>query len=354
VASDFLIYGAYGYTGELTTRHAVERGMRPVLAGRDGLKLQSLGRRFGLEYRAFGVDEPDAMDRALKSVEVVLHCAGPFARTYRQVAEACLRTGTHYLDITGEIPVYQGLHAMDVQAREEGVMLLPGIGLDVVPTDCLSARLKQRMPSARYLSIALGSTGSPSVSRGTAKTFLEGMASPGAVRRDGEITAVPHLSTSRVVDFGHGSVKVPQLVIADVFTAYHSTGIPNIDTYLAFPAAVREILKVVRHLGSITSTRAVRTVMHRLIDLAPSGPSERDRQKTSTLAWAETRDGRGAVAICRARLPESYTFTALSSLAAIERVLGGDARPGYQTPSTAFGADFVAQIEGVELEDVDT
>ena len=45
--------------------------------------------------------------------------------------------------------------------------------------------------------------------------------------------------------------------------------------------------------------------------------------------------------------PEGYTLTALTAVAAVEKVLAGGARPGFQTPSLAFGADFVMQIAGV-------
>ena len=349
--SNFLIYGAYGYTGQLTARLAVERGLKPILAGRDASKLEALAGRLSLESQVFDLQDDGAVDRALSGVGAVLHCAGPFAHTYRQMAAGCLRTGTHYLDVSGEIEVYDGLYKMDAEARGSGVLLLPGIGFDVVPTDCLAARLKRRMPSAGHLALAIGSVGAARVSRGTTKTFIEGLGRHGAVRENGVLTAVPHLSKSRVITFGEGPVEVSLVTVADVFSAYHSTGIPNIETYVAFPSAVRTILKVIRHFRPVLSRPSVQNVIARLVDVLPSGPTDEDRIRTRTLVWAEVKDEDGNVAISRARLPEAYTFTALASLAAIERVLTGDAPVGYQTPSTAFGPEFVLDIEGVVVED---
>ena len=345
----FLIYGAYGYTGRLTARLAVDRGLSPVLAGRDEARLSRMADEFGLEFRAFDLDVASSIDRGLDGMDVVLHCAGPFSHTHRAMAEACFRTGTHYLDISGEIPVYHSLWEMNARAVESGVMLLPGIGFDVVPTDCLAAILKSRLPTATHLTLAIGSVGPAAVSRGTAKTFLEGLGRPGAARRKGEIVEVKNLSSSRMIDFGDGPVMAAQIVVADVFSAYHSTGIPNIDTYVAVPASLRILLKTLRPIGKALASGILHRLVKRIIDIGPAGPSDTDRSRTYSLAWAEVRDGDNEVLTARLRLREAYTFTALASLEAVERVMDGTAPPGYQTPSSAFGAGFALEIEGVEL-----
>src|SRR4051812_23674538 len=104
----FLIYGANGYTGELITRYAAERGMKPVLAGRSEEKVGPIAQRHGLEYRMFSLDDTAKLDAALNEVESVLHCAGPFSLTSRGMVDACIRTKKHYTDITGEISVFEG------------------------------------------------------------------------------------------------------------------------------------------------------------------------------------------------------------------------------------------------------
>ena len=145
---NFLIYGSYGYTGQLIVELATKDGLRPILAGRDEKKLRAQARKHNLEYRAFSLDGTSKLDSALNEVDAVLHCAGPFVHTFRQMAEACLRTKKHYVDINGEILGFEALAALDAQAKEAGIMLLPGGGFDVVPSDCLAAHVKQRLPSA--------------------------------------------------------------------------------------------------------------------------------------------------------------------------------------------------------------
>ena len=187
----FVIYGANGYTGALTAREAVARGLRPILAGRNSPQVAAVAQRLGLPHRIAALDDGAALDALLQEVTVVLHCAGPFVHTAAPMVDACLRNGMHYLDITGEIGVYEALAARDVEAKAAGVMLLPGVGFDIVPSDCLAAHLKRRLPSATHLTLALRALGG--VSQGTAVTGLEAMArgEGGMVRRDGKLTPTP-------------------------------------------------------------------------------------------------------------------------------------------------------------------
>jgi short subunit dehydrogenase-like uncharacterized protein len=222
--SSFLLYGAYGYTGSLIARIAITQGLRPVLAGRKAAPVADLARDLGLEHRVFDLDDAAAVDQGLRGMLAVLHCAGPFNRTSKPMADACLRTAVHYLDITGEVSVFEALAARNAEAKAAGVMLLPGVGFDVVPTDCLAAQLKQRLPSATRLTLAITSLGR--VSRGTATTVVENAGGGGLVRKGGVLTPVPAAWKTRSIGFGEGPVKAITIPWGDVSTAYYSTGIP--------------------------------------------------------------------------------------------------------------------------------
>ena len=141
-AARLLIYGATGYTGELIAREAVRRGLHPVLAGRNEATVAALAQELGCDYRIASLDDPGALDRALQGATVTMHCAGPFAATSAPMVAACLRQRSHYLDITGEIDVLEAVHERDPAARQAGVVLCPATGFDVVPTDCIAARLR--------------------------------------------------------------------------------------------------------------------------------------------------------------------------------------------------------------------
>ena len=350
-STPLLVYGAYGYTGELIVREAVAAGLRPVLGGRDHRALASVAEAHGLEHRAASLDDARALDAALAGMRVVLHGAGPFVHTSRPMADACLRTGVHYLDITGEIAVFEALAARDAEARERGVTLLPGVGFDVVPSDCLAAHLARRLPGAARLELAFRAVGG--LSRGTATTMAESAGEGGAVRRGGRIVAVPPAAYSREVDFGDG---VPSLVVAipwgDVSTAFHSTGIPNIVVYTAMTPAQRRAVRLSRWIAPLLAWAPVRRRLVARARARKPGPSDASRQRGETRLWGEVRDAAGRTAISRLVAPEGYTLTARTAVAAAKRLLAGGVDFGFLTPSRAFGADFILEQPGTRREDV--
>ncbi|MBL0173575.1 MAG: saccharopine dehydrogenase NADP-binding domain-containing protein [Gemmatimonadaceae bacterium] len=345
-----LLYGATGYVGEATARFAVASGMRPILAGRNAGALQRLAGELGVEYRAFALDDPVAIDTALREVAVVLHCAGPFLHTYRPMVDACLRTGAHYLDLTGELPVYEAIAARDADAKSRGVMLMPGVGFDVVPTDCLAVHLKQRLPTATHLALAFRSKGPGGLPPGTQRTVIEMLAYGNRVRRDGRLERPTEPMKNRVVDFGQGPVTVTQMMWGDVFTAYYSTGIPNIEDYTVLPRAVQKQMRVLSVLRPLFRIGALRNLLKRGVK---PGPTAAARAQTVTHVWGEVTDAQGGKAVSRLHGPEAgVEWTMRAALAVVKRVLGGQAPAGYQTPAMAYGADFVLECEGVTREDV--
>ncbi len=345
----YLIYGANGYTGELIAREAARRGQRPLLAGRDGAAVAALAGELGLEHRRFALDEPGAVAAGLEGATAVLHCAGPFTVTAPPMIAACLRRSVHYLDITGEIDVFEGAAARHEDARGAGVMLLPGVGFDVVPSDCLAAHLKRRLPTATHLTLGLFSSGR--LSRGTATTTIEHAHRGGLVRRGGALTRVPSGWKTRPIDFGRGERPAINIPWGDVSTAFHSTGIPNIEVYLAAPASVRATLRLMRWAKPLLRSPAVKSYLKRRVRKGPPGPTAEERARGRTVLWGEVTDGAGGRAVSRLIGPEGYAFTVATALAVVERVLAGQATPGFQTPAKAYGADFVLEIPGVERHD---
>lgn len=345
----YLIYGAYGYTGELVARLAKSRGESPILAGRSASALEALGRDLGLESRSFGLDDPSALDAGLAGVALVVHCAGPFSRTSRPMAQACLRTRTHYIDITGEIAVFEALAARDAEAKAAGVMLLPGAGFDVVPSDCLAAHLKRRLPTATQLALGFQSTGGPS--RGTATTAVENLHRGGMIRRGGRLTSVPIAWKTRVVDFGRGPTPAVTIPWGDVSTAFYSTGIPDIEVYLAAPTALRIGLRLARPFRALLASGPVQSYLKKRIQAGPPGPTPEQRARGKSFLWGEATGAAGQHVVSRLEAPDGYTLTARTAVAIAAKVVAGQAPPGFQTPSRAYGPDFVLEIEGVTRRD---
>lgn len=345
-----LIYGATGYTGRLIARTAHEYGIDPILAGRDAMGVAELGNELRLQHRAFRLDDPSAIDRGLENVSVVLHCAGPFIHTSAPMAAACIRRGVHYVDITGEIEVIEALAARDRAANDAGVILLPGAGFDVVPSDCLAAHLKERLPSATRLLLGIAGTGR--LSRGTASTMVEHAARGGMVRQDGELKNVRPGWRTREIDFGRGPRKAVTIPWGDVATAWYSTGIPNIEVYAAAPPAVRGLMRMTRYFGWLLSKPSVRRWQLDRIRAAPAGPSEEELKRGRSYVWGRVEDERGNAAEARQSGPNGYQLTAHAALLIVKRILANGARAGFQTPSRVFGPDFALEIPGVKREDL--
>ena len=345
-----LVYGSTGYTGRLIVAEALRRGMRPVLAGRSADALRSQAEPLRLEWRAAHIDDAVALDAALAGATVVLHCAGPFAHTWRAMSDACLRARAHYLDITGEIAVFEGLAARDAEARSAGIMLLPGVGFDVVPSDCLAAHLARRLPDAVSLALAFRAIGG--ASRGTLSTMVEGLGHPGAVRRNGRIVPVPQAWRSRRIDFGDGKPRdATTIPWGDVSTAFHSTGIPNIEVYVSMRPAMRRAIVAARALGPLLRSRVVKRVLLSRVRAGPPGPSEEARARGASLLWGEAVAADGRRVESRLRGPSGYVLTAQTAVHLAAKALGGDAPVGFQTPSKAYGADVILEIPGVQRED---
>jgi short subunit dehydrogenase-like uncharacterized protein len=334
-----LVYGAYGYTGDLVARLAAQKGLDPILAGRSSAPLEKLAKELGLSTRTFGLDDAAALDAGLADVDVVLHCAGPFSRTSEPMVQACLRTQTHYLDITGEIDVFEACAARDRVARDRGVMLMPGTGFDVVPSDCLALHLKHRLPTATHLRLAFTSVGGTS-SHGTALTVVEGLDKPNLVRRGGVIEPVRVGKLSASVDFGRGPRPTLGIPWGDVSTAWWSTKIPNIEVYMGVPRAAVVGAKLAGPLRGVLGSGPIQRALKRRVDAGPAGPTEAQRKSARSLLVGEARDGTTTVST-RLETLEGYTLTAMASLTIAERVLGGTFEPGYRTPASLLGADFV-------------
>ena len=346
-----LIYGSTGYTGRLIVAEALRRGLRPTLAGRNALAVRTQAQPLGVEWRDARIDDPVALDAALAGATVVLHCAGPFAHTWRAMADACVRRGVHYLDITGEIAVFEGLARRDAEARTAGIMLLPGVGFDVVPSDCLAAHLARRLPNAVHLSLGFRALGG--ASRGTLTTMVENLGMPGAIRRDGKIVTVPQAWRSGRIYFGDGKLRdASTSPWGDISTAFHSTGIPNIEVYVSMRPALRRAAILSRWLGPALRSRIVRQMLTAWVRRRAPGPSEGARERGASLLWGEAVASNGARAQARLRGASGYVLTAQTAVHLAMKALAGAAPSGFQTPSRAYGPDVILEIPGVVRTDV--
>ncbi|MDK2126587.1 saccharopine dehydrogenase family protein [Parachitinimonas caeni] len=340
---NWMIYGVTGYTGRLIAEAASQQGLQPLLAGRDAGRVAAIASSLGCPGLAVSLEDGAALDRALQGLSLVLNCAGPFSRTAQPLVEACLRQGVHYLDITGEIAVFEALHPCDAQARSRGVVLCPGVGFDVIPTDCVAAALKQALPDATEL--ALGFDSRSGASPGTARTSVEGIGSGGRVRRNGRLEPAPLGFKTRQIDFGEGERTAVTIPWGDLATAWISTGIGNIETYLSMPPKRITQMRWLERLRPLLARGPAQWLLKALAGKV-SGPSAEQRANMGTLVWGEVRNAAGVSKTARLRCANGYQLTVDGSLAAVREVLQREGPGGYFTPSQLFGWQWVEGLPG--------
>ncbi len=357
-SSTWLLYGAYGHTGRMIAEEAARRVDAgddesrldlPILAGRDRAKVDELADKLSCPRRVFDLQNESKIVAQLAGVQAVLNCAGPFSATAMPLIAACMAAGVHYLDITGEIDAIEAAAARGEKAKEAGVTLMPAVGFDVVPSDCLALRLARRLPDACRLELAFAGVGSPS--RGTVRTMLAGIRHGGRVRRNGRITSVPLAWKSKLIPFRDGPREAATIAWGDVATAWYTTAIPDIEVYAAMPpSSIRWIKRtrlVAPALLSLLPQKAAQALLRRFLTDSQTDSRQENSRQGSFWGGVWNRQGRSLTATLTT--PEPYRLTVLTALASLQKTLAAQAPPGFTTPASAFGDDFILSIPGTEF-----
>jgi short subunit dehydrogenase-like uncharacterized protein len=340
----WLLYGANGYTGELIAREAKRRGLIPILSGRSVTKIAPLAAELGLEHRVFALDDAQATARGLDGVRLVLHCAGPFSATAAPMMAACLAAKADYLDITGEIDVFEHARTLDAAARAAGIVICPGVGFDVIPTDCIAATLKAALPDATHL--ALGFDSRSGFSKGTAKTMAQGAGDGGKVRINGVITTVALAFKARQIDFGVGEKTAMTIPWGDVSTAYATTRIPNIEVYVAATPAIVARTRRANLFKGVLGWPVVQRLIKARIEASVVGPTTAQRDAKPTYVWGEAINARGEKRTARVTTANGYSLTMTGALAVVEHLIRHEMQAGSTTPSALMGPDLVSRLPG--------
>ena len=347
--SRILLYGAYGFTGRLAAELAAARRMDVVLAGRDASALETLGARLGLPTRVVGLDDAGALSLALADISCVVHMAGPFATTSTPMLDACLAARTNYVDITGEIEVFEAIWSRAAEIERLGITVVPGAGFDVVPTDCLAAYVASKVDQPKALTLAL--RGMDRASQGTLRTAIRQLSKPVLCRRSGAIVALDDLST-RWIDFGSGVEPCVPVSWGDVATAFHTTGVGNVTVFFRRSPFLRIANIAGRLFGSMLRTQSGQRALAAIVRRFPEGPSQIERLSSRSTIWGEALDASGRAFRAMLTTPNAYDFTASSALEIASRIRSLPAPLGAVTPARAFGADFVLSLPGCARVDV--
>jgi len=341
----FIIYGATGYTGKLTVKHAIQLGLRPTIAGRDEEKVSLLAKELGLDFRIFDLENIDNIAKIISEFQVVLHCAGPFSKTAKPMVEACLKSGVHYLDITGEIAILEWVKQFDAEAKKKNIVLMCGVGFDLVPTDCVALKLHNELPDASHLEIAFTMEGG-SISHGTLTTMGINLGNPSAARINGKINEEPLGKAGKWIDFGKNKKFCISIPWGDLSSAYNTTHIPNIRTYSSASKFTFYVLKIQFLLNPILRSGWFKRLFQGYVDRNITGPSEIQNTTGRSYVHGRVWNSQGEEKETLLECPESYQLTAQTSILVVQKLLNGSFVGGYYTPAGLFGENLILEIEG--------
>src|SRR5262245_24381327 len=191
----WMLYGAYGTTGRLILDEARRRGHRPILAGRDAMKLQQLQQATGLDTAHLPLERGTELRAALSGMPCVVLAAGPYEVTGPPMRAACLDARCAYLDVNGEADDFSRALASDDAARAAGVAVIPGAGYGVTFAECLAGRTARRMPGATSLRLSLA-TDTEGRSRAATLSVARALVRGGLEIQAGELRARPIASST--------------------------------------------------------------------------------------------------------------------------------------------------------------
>lgn len=355
MTANVLLYGANGYTGRLIAALASNYGVKLLLAGRQVSVIEDMASSLELPYKIFSLHETSVLLETLSTVSLVIHAAGPFSETADAMLQACLQTNTHYLDINGDIAVFEKIKSLNEAAKKAGIMLMPGVGFDVVPTDCIAKHLHGQLPDMTNLQLAFATQGG-GLSHGTAMTMASKIGEGGAIRKEGTIVKVPLGAEGMMVPFYRGIEKpikemfVMNIPWGDVSTAHFTTGVPNIKTYTGISKKVYYFLKLQGLFNWLLRTNFVRNQIRKKIKSLPAGPSVKQRTAALGMVWGKANNAKGESVTAALCGPEGYTITAHAALIITKKVLEGNFKTGYQTPAAVYGEDLITEVPGIQFK----
>jgi short subunit dehydrogenase-like uncharacterized protein len=343
-----LLYGATGYTGRLIIEELLKRNIKPILGGRNTEQLNLLSKKYALENVVFELNDTHRIKSALQPCKAVIHAAGPFIHTYKNMLQACLESGTHYLDITGEYQVFEACTAKNIEAKNANVMVMPGVGFDVVPSDCLANHLHSWMPDATSLYLAFAAL-KGGFSRGTAKTMVENLGNGVMRRKDGNLTEERPGYEVREINFGPFTATAAAISWGDISTAYFSTKIPNITVYMAMPKPLIQQMKRSHYFNWFFRLPWIKSFLKKLIDKRKPGPDEQQRNTGKSYFWGCVENEKKERKELRLETPEGYRLTAITSALIADKVLHDQIAIGYQTPASAYGKNLILEVENCKF-----
>lgn len=333
-----LIYGALGYTGNLFVTRALDKELPMVLGARKE-KVREIAEAIGSEYRIFEIKNTADILPFLSDVFLVVNFANIQFSLNKALIEACIQSGTHYIDLGSEYYDISEVHKYHEASIASGSMLMPGYGFNLVPTDIAADIAHQFLPDANELIFGFAAIGESS--RGTVKSVLRDATRKGFFRKDGKLQAIaPAVEEIQFAADGRQYTLVNNPLMGEVITAWEGTKIPSIKTYSYFPWILVQFMK-----GRLNWLRKFLLKYAGLF--FPAGPTEKQLRSGYSYSWVEAKNADKKVLIT-IKGPEAYLFTVQIIQQLIRQLVKGKVSSGFIRPAF-FGRELIESVEGVQI-----
>lgn len=342
------VLGAAGRTGRAVARRLHEFGLPLVLAGRDGAGLQTLATALEGAPRVFvGTLEETLAELPRWAPSVVFNTVGPFDVTAAQVARAC-PPGTHYVDVSAELPAAQAILAMDDDARATWRVLVTGAGFGVLATESVALHLcAGRPPAARVRVDAMASLDiEPGrVGRSLAATGVASAVLGGREVRQGRLVSAPMARLPMRLTSPDGDViGAASGATSELLAAWRATGAPEVlaaTSIVPTGGLARSLLPVLSALVRLPGVAALAVQGVARIPLRAQARSRPHSWAHARIEWpgGEVREG-------WLQAGDAMEFTVGAAAGVIRRLAQGEGQPGAFTPGTLFGPELAEEAGG--------
>ena len=350
-----VLFGATGYTGDLTARALLARGVRPLLAARNPDRLAALADELGgLETQVADVARPDSVRALVERGDVLVSTVGPFARWGAPAVQAAIAAGAHYLDSTGEGTFIREVYERyGAGAEAAGCGLVTAFGADWVPGN-LAGALALREAGDRAVRVQIGyfmtgaGAASPGdASGGTRATAAAVMLDPAFAWRGGRLVTERAARRVRTFDVSGRSRPAFSVPTSEHFALPRlAPGLRDVDVYLGwFGPAARPIQAFSLTASLLTRVPGAKGALAALVGRgakgSTGGPDAARRARTGQLAVAQAFAADGTV-LSEVRLEGAnvYDFTAAILAWGAERAAAeGLQGTGALGPVDGFGLD---------------
>lgn len=355
--SRIMIYGVDSFMGALASRAAMRRGISHVAAGRNIAGVAQHAAAVAKEAdnalaepRTFTLGDKARIAAQLDDVGVVVNCSPLEGGGLLSLIDACLATGTHYIDMTSERTQIAAIAAHDEMAKRANVMVMAGAGFDYAAIDAVAERLAQILRGARAVTIAV-KRGAPTLPE--ARRLVAALTAEGETLKNGQFVPARAGERSIEVDFGEGPEKAWLAPWRGEATGMRHRGTySTMESYEVLPERAARVFAKGRIAMRFFRRGWGVKRLERKLSKGRLSPTSAELKNGRAAVWGEARTPEGIRFCARLETPEAHLWSAEAAVLLARRAVQAAAKPGFQLPFAIAGAALIDEIPGTQWREI--